>query len=249
MLDAFSVSSLLIPLIFLAALLFSSVGHGGASAYLAAMALVGIAPEEMRPAALVLNVFVASIAVVKFYRAEAFSWRLFLPLGLAAIPAAFIGGTLSLPSQIYKSMIGAMLLLAAWHVFSHAKRMDNEVLNKVSTPILLGVGASLGLLSGLTGIGGGVFLSPLLLFFKWEKTRVISGVAAAFILVNSVSGLAGVFLKSPVFSSHLPYWVLAAVVGGFIGAEYGSKRLANPTIRKILAFVLVLAGGKMLFGG
>ena len=106
MLDAFSASSLLIPLIFLAALLFSSVGHGGASAYLAAMALVGIAPEEMRPAAFVLNVFVASIAVVKFYRAEAFSWKLFLPLGLAAIPAAFIGGTLSLPSHIYKPMIG-----------------------------------------------------------------------------------------------------------------------------------------------
>ena len=111
------------------------------------------------------------------------------------------------------------------------------------------MGALLGLLSGLTGIGGGIFLSPLLLFFKWEKTKVISGVAAAFILVNSISGLAGVLLKSPVFSSHLPYWVMAAVVGGYIGAEFGSKRLANPSIRKLLAIILVLAGGKMLFGG
>lgn len=247
--DVFPTVALLIPLIFLAALLFSSVGHGGASAYLAVMALVGIVPAEMRPAALVLNVFVASIAVVKFYRAEAFSWRLFLPLGLAAIPAAFIGGTLSLPSHIYKPILGAVLLIAAWHLFSHAKRVDSEAIKKVGTTILLGVGGCLGLLSGLTGIGGGIFLSPLLLFFKWEKTKVISGVAAAFILVNSVAGLAGVFLKSPVFSSHLPYWVLAAVVGGYIGAEFGSKRLANPTIRKLLAIVLVLAGGKMLFGG
>lgn len=249
MTDFFSASVLLIPLIFLAALLFSSVGHGGASAYLAAMALVGIAPEEMRPAALVLNVFVASIAVFKFYRVQAFSWRLFLPLGLAAIPAAFIGGTITLPSQIYKPLIGVVLLLAAWHIFSHAKRLDNEILNKVSTPILVSVGALLGLLSGLTGIGGGIFLSPLLLFFKWEKTKVISGVAAAFIFVNSISGLAGLLLKSPIFSSHLPYWVLAAVAGGYIGAEFGSKRLANPTIRKLLAIVLVLAGGKMIFGG
>ncbi|NOT15371.1 MAG: sulfite exporter TauE/SafE family protein [Methylotenera sp.] len=239
----------LIPLIFFAALLFSSVGHGGASAYLAAMALVGMAPAQMRPAALVLNVFVASIAVYKFYRAGAFSWALFLPLGLAAIPTAFIGGVLSLPSHIYKPILGAVLLIAAWHLFSRAKRLDNEIINQVSKPILLGVGALLGLLSGLTGIGGGIFLSPLLLVFKWEKTKVISGVAAAFILVNSIAGLTGVLMKSTTLPSGLPYWVMAAVLGGYIGAEYGSKRLANPTIRSLLACILVLAGTKMLFSG
>jgi uncharacterized membrane protein YfcA len=238
---------ILIPLIFLAALLFSSVGHGGASGYLAAMALVGMAPEQMRPAALVLNIFVASIAVFKFYRAGAFSWALFLPLGIASIPAAFIGGTLSLPGHIYKPILGAVLLLAAWHIYSHAKRLDNDILKKVSAPVLLGVGASLGLLSGLTGIGGGVFLSPLLLFFKWGETKVISGVAAAFILVNSISGLIGILLKSPILPSALPYWVLAAVLGGLIGAEYGSRRLANPSIRMLLALVLLLAGSKMIF--
>jgi len=240
---------LLIGLIFLAALLFSSVGHGGASGYLAAMALVGVAPDGMRPAALVLNIFVASIAVFKFYRSGAFSWQLILPLGLASIPAAFIGGILSLPSHIYKPVIGLVLLLAAWHVFSHAKRFDNEVLNKVSPPVLLGVGTGLGLLSGLTGIGGGVFLSPLLLFFKWGKTKVISGVAAAFILVNSIAGLMGVLLKAPALPSGLPYWVLAAVLGGLIGAEYGSSKLANPSIRMLLALVLLLAGSKMVFSG
>jgi len=240
---------LLIPLIFLAAALFSSVGHGGASGYLAAMALLGIAPEQMRPAALVLNIFVATIAVFKFYRAGAFSWTLFLPLSISAIPAAFIGGTLSLPSHIYKPVIGAVLLIAAWHVFSHAKRLDNEILKKVSAPILVGVGASLGLLSGLTGIGGGVFLSPLLLFFKWGETKVISGVAAAFILVNSISGLIGVLLKSPMLPSALPYWVAAAILGGLIGAEYGSRHFSSPSIRMVLALVLLLAGSKMLLSG
>ncbi len=238
---------ILIPLIFLAALLFSSVGHGGASGYLAAMALVGVAPEQMRPAALVLNIFVASIAVFKFHRAGAFSWALFLPLGVASIPAAFIGGTLSLPSHIYKPIIGVVLLLAAWHIYRHAKRLDNDTLNKVSVLVLLGVGAGLGFLSGLTGIGGGVFLSPLLLFFKWGETKVISGVAAAFILVNSISGLIGILQKAPIISSVLPYWVLAAVLGGLIGAEYGSRRLANPSIRMLLALVLLLAGSKMIF--
>jgi uncharacterized membrane protein YfcA len=240
---------LLILLIFLAALLFSSVGHGGASGYLAAMALVGIAPDEMRPAALVLNIFVASIAVFKFYRVGAFSWQLFLPLGLAAIPAAFIGGTLSLPSHIYKPVIGVVLLFAAWHLFTHAKRLDNELLNKVSKLVLLVVGAGLGLLSGLTGIGGGIFLSPLLLFFKWGETKVISGVAAAFILVNSMAGLLGVLQKSPTLPSALYYWVVAAVLGGLIGAEYGSRRLANPSIRMLLALVLLLAGSKMVISG
>ena len=237
----------LIPLIFLVALLFSSVGHGGASGYLAAMALVGVTPEQMRPAALVLNIFVASIAVFKFYRAGAFSWTLFVPLGIASIPAAFIGGTLSLPSHIYKPIIGAVLLLAAWHIYGHAKSLDNDILKKVSAPVLLGVGTSLGLLSGLTGIGGGVFLSPLLLFFKWGETKVISGVAAAFILVNSISGLIGILIKSPILPRALPYWVLAAVLGGLIGAEYGSRRLANPIIRMLLALVLLLAGSKMIF--
>lgn len=242
-------SLLLIPLIFIAALLFSSVGHGGASGYLAAMALLGIAPEQMRPAALVLNIFVASIAVFKFYRADAFSWQLFLPLGLTAIPAAFIGGTLNLPSHIYKPVIGLVLLLAAWHLFKHAKRLDNEVIKKVSTPILLSIGVCLGFLSGLTGIGGGVFLSPLLLFFKWGKTKVISGVAAAFILVNSIAGLSGVLLKSPILPSALPYWVVVAILGGLIGAEYGSRQLSNPSIRKLLALVLLMAGSKMLISG
>lgn len=238
---------LLIPLIFFAALLYSSVGHGGASGYLAAMALVGVLPEAMRPAALILNVLVAAIAVFKFYRGGNFSWKLFIPLALAAMPMAFLGGLISLPSYIYKPVIGLVLLYAAWVVFRQAGQLYTVSANGLKTPILLGAGATLGLLSGLTGVGGGIFLSPLLLFFKWAETRTISGVSAAFVLVNSLAGLAGIFSKQPVIHVDLPYWMLVVVLGGYIGAEYGSKRLAVPVIRRALALVLLIAALKMLF--
>lgn len=237
---------LLIPLIFISALLYSSVGHGGASAYLASMALLGIAPETMRPAALVLNVAVASIALYKFYRVGAFSAQLFFPLAIAAMPMAFVGGLVTLPGHVYKPVIGLVLLYAAWVVFRRSSQAYHVNLKLPKTPVLLAVGGVLGLLSGLTGVGGGIFLSPLLLFFRWAEVRVISGVSAAFILVNSLSGLAGVMTKSPTLPATLPYWVLAAVIGGYIGAEYGSKHLATPAIRKALAAVLLIAGAKML---
>lgn len=239
----------LIPLIFLAAMLFSSVGHGGASAYLAAMALMNVAPASMRPAALVLNILVASIAIYKFYRADAFSWRLFLPLSIASVPAAFIGGLVTLPNHLYKPIVGLVLIFAAWHIFTQATKPYQVNQSAAKTPVLLGVGAVLGMLSGLTGIGGGVFLSPILLFYKWAETKVISGVAAAFILVNSIAGLIGVLIKQPVLPAALPYWAVAAILGGLIGAEYGSRRLANPSIRRLLALVLLLAGSKMVFSG
>jgi len=230
-------------------MLFSSVGHGGASAYLAAMALMNVAPASMRPAALVLNILVASIAIYKFYRADAFSWRLFVPLSIASVPAAFIGGLVSLPNHFYKPIVGLVLIFAAWHIFTQATKPYAVNQSAAKTSVLLGVGAILGLLSGLTGIGGGVFLSPILLFYKWAETKVISGVAAAFILMNSIAGLIGVLSKQPNLPAALPYWALAAVIGGLIGAEYGSRRLTNPSIRKLLALVLLLAGGKMMLAG
>ncbi len=237
---------LLIPLIFFAALLFSSVGHGGASAYLAAFALMAVEPTSMRPAALCLNVLVASIALYKFYKVGAFNWQLFWPIALTSIPAAFIGGQITLPNQTYKFLVGLCLIYAAWTIFSHANKIDDIEVKPVAKPILLALGAGLGFLSGLTGVGGGIFLSPILVFFGWAKIRVISGVAAAFILVNSISGLMGVLTKAPVLPAGLIYWAFAAIAGGLIGAEYGSKKLASLAIRKLLALVLVFAGSKML---
>ena len=236
------------PLIFLAALLFSSVGHGGASAYLAVFALASMAPAEMRPAALSLNVLVASIGLYKFYQVGAFNWSLFWLIALTSIPAAFIGGQITLANNSYKVLVGATLLYAAWTIFRNANQSDDVHVRPVAKPILLALGAALGFISGLTGVGGGIFLSPILLYFCWAKTKVISGVAAAFILVNSISGLLGFLSKSPSLPAGLIYWALAAVLGGLIGAQYGSRKLANPTIRKLLALVLVFAGSKMVLG-
>lgn len=240
---------LVAPLFFIAALLFASVGHGGASAYLAVMALLGLAPASMRPAALCLNVLVASIGLYKFSKVKAFNWSLFWPLAITSIPFAFLGGLTQLPAQFYKPLVGGVLIFAAFLVFSKASIQHNTNASAPQKPVLMGLGAGLGLLSGLTGVGGGIFLSPILLLFNWAETKVISGVAAAFILANSIAGLGGVLLKQPTLPAGLAVWAVAAVLGGWLGAEYGSKKLANPTIRKLLALVLLFAGAKMLWEG
>jgi uncharacterized protein len=239
-------SVILAVLIFITALLYSSVGHAGASGYLAAMALMGMSPAVMKPTALSLNILVAIIATFKFYRVGAFSWRLFLPLALTAVPCAYVGGLLTLPTHIYKPVIGIILLYAAWYSFRTAAKSSQYPVRPVSFPPLLFTGTVLGFLSGLTGVGGGIFLSPLLLFFRWAEIKTISGVAAAFILVNSIGGLIGVMSKATVLPDALPIWAFVVVIGGFIGAEYGSKRFGNPTIQKLLALVLVIAGVKMI---
>ncbi len=237
---------ILAALILVAALLYSSVGHAGASGYLAAMALMGISPAVMKPTALTLNILVAVIATAKYYRVGAFSWHLFWPFALASIPFAYLGGSLTLPSHIYKPLVGAVLIYAAWRSFRTAHQPAQSTNGRPHLSLLLLAGAGLGFLSGLTGVGGGIFLSPLLLFFRWAEVKVISGIAAAFILVNSIAGLLGVITSAPALPSALPYWAVAAVIGGYVGAEYGSKRLGNPTIQKLLAVVLVVAGAKMI---
>lgn len=237
---------ILAALIFVAALLYSSVGHAGASGYLAAMALMNISPAAMRPTALTLNILVAIIATTKYYRVGAFSWRLFWPFALASIPFAYLGGALTLPGHIYKPLVGTVLIYAAWRSFCTAHQPAQATGDRPHLSLLLPLGAGLGFLSGLTGVGGGIFLSPLLLFFNWAEVKVISGIAAAFILVNSVAGLLGVITSAPTLPSALPYWAVAAMAGGFIGAEYGSRRLGNPAIQKLLAVVLVIAGAKMI---
>jgi uncharacterized membrane protein YfcA len=207
---------------------------------------MGISPAIMKPSALALNIVVALIATFKFYRVGAFSWQLFLPLALTAIPCAYLGGLITLPTTLYKPLIGLVLLFAAGRVFYGVIKPNSQPLRTAPLPILLMLGLSLGFLSGLTGVGGGIFLSPILLLFRWAETKIISGVCAAFILVNSIAGFAGVMSKSPVLPDTLPLWAIAAVIGGFIGAEFGSKRLGNPAIQKLLAAVLVIAGAKML---
>jgi uncharacterized membrane protein YfcA len=235
-------------LIFALALLYSSVGHAGASGYLAAMALFGVAPAVMKPTALTLNIFVATIATVKFYRAGCISWRLLLPFVAASMPFAFVGGYLTLPGHWYKTIVGVILLIAAYRLFRVAHRAAEQTeVKRIPLWAALLAGAVIGLLSGLTGTGGGIFLSPLLLFMGWAETRQAAGLSAAFILVNSTSGLLGNVSSIGSLPSSIFVFAPAAIVGGLIGAEYGSKRVAGANLRRLLAVVLVIAGLKLIF--
>jgi uncharacterized protein len=225
---------------------YAAVGHGGASAYLAAMALAGVAPQEMRPIALLLNVLVSSLASYKFYRAGHFRWRLFWPFAVVSIPLAYLGGTITLPGQAYKMLVGVVLLYAAWQLWRSARAgAEMRTVREPPLHLAMAIGAAIGLLAGLTGVGGGIFLSPLLLMLGWAGTKQTSAVAAPFILVNSVAGLAAV-AKSAALPAYV--WVLApaVIIGGWLGAEYGSRRFANPVVRRVLAAVLALAGAKMV---
>jgi uncharacterized membrane protein YfcA len=240
---------LLASAMLVAAFVYACVGHGGASAYIAAMALAGIAPVEMRPIALTLNVLVSALATYKFWRAGHFRWRLFWPFAAVSIPFAYLGGAITLPGDLYKIVVGAVLIYAAWQLWRSGRA--GEEMKPVREPAIalaMAIGAAMGLLSGLTGVGGGIFLSPLLLMLGWAGTKQTSAVAAPFILVNSVAGLAAGFVAG---TAALPEstWALAAavLVGGWLGAEYGSRRFANPVVRRVLAVVLAVAGAKMVF--
>ena len=238
-------SVLIILSIFAVAVMYSSVGHGGASGYLAVMAFVGVMPEVTRPTALVLNLFVASIGLYQFWRAGYFSWRVFWPFALTSVPFAFIGGLIHLPTQIYKYFLGAVLMLAALRLAWKLKaRTDPKSPN---IWIALCVGTVIGLLSGLVGVGGGIFLTPVLLLANWSETKTAAGVSAAFILVNSISGLAGNYSQIGTLPQEVWFWIGAAVVGGLVGSTLGAKRFDSLTMRRVLAVVLLFAGVKLIF--
>lgn len=236
---------LLALLIFIAALLYSSVGHGGASGYLAAMALFGLAPEIMKPTALTLNLVVAGVGTIRFARAGHFSWRAFWPFALASIPLAYLGGRVRIPLATYKMILGCVLLFAAWRLAVKQSQHAQTPKNGVPLAPALAIGAGLGFLSGLVGVGGGIFLSPLLLFMGWADVRKTAGISVVFILVNSAAGLLGHWSSVRIIPNEIIWWAPAALAGGLIGAELGSRRLAPMTMRRMLAAVLVVAGVKM----
>jgi uncharacterized membrane protein YfcA len=231
--------------IFIVAVLYSSVGHGGASGYLAVMALLSVAPEVTRPTALVLNLFVASIGTYQFYRNGYFSWRVFLPFAATSIPLAFIGGMIQLPTNLYKMVLGIVLILAAVRL---AWKFSSAIEPKMpNIGIALAIGAVIGLLSGLVGVGGGIFLTPVLLLMNWAETKRAAGVSAMFILVNSISGLLGNYAQVSRLPPNVWFWIAAAVVGGIVGSTLGSKRFDSLTLRRVLALVLIFAGIKLVF--
>jgi len=248
--DPLTVAALL-ALIFIAAVLYSSVGHGGASGYLAAMALMGLAPAVMKPAALSMNVVVAGLVFVRLtkaghfdWKAGHFDWRLFLPFALGSIPQAAIGGVYTLTDHTYRILVGLALLVAAARLF--LEQRDTRPRSRPPVWLSIGVGAVLGLLSGLSGVGGGIYLSPLLLFLGWTAMRDNAAIAAAFIVVNSIAGLAGYAMAGHAWPAGIPGYLVAAFLGGLIGSELAVRRLAPVQLKKLLGIVLVIAGSKMI---
>lgn len=231
----------------LAAALYSAVGHGGASAYLAIMALFSMAPETMRPTALALNLIVAGLGTWRYWRAGQTNFRLLAIFVAAAIPAAFIGGGVTIPPEIYRPLVGVLLWIAAIRLFWQPTRLANQPLRPVSAWVAVPTGALLGLLAGLTGTGGGIFLSPLIILFRWEDARRTSGVAAGFILLNSIAGLAGNVASVRAIPAELPVLAVAVLSGGLVGTWLGAGRLPKPRLLQWLGLVLVIAGAKLLF--
>ena len=229
-----------------AAALYSSVGHGGASAYLAIMALFAVAPETMRPTALTLNLVVATFAAIRFAVNGQTNWRLLAAFSVAAVPAAFLGGGIDLAPAIYRPLVGVVILLAAVRLFWQPERLAERPIRPPSLALTLPAGAGLGLLAGLTGTGGGIFLSPLIILLGWENARKTSGVAAAFILLNSAAGLLGNLASVQRLPPELPILAGAVFAGAVLGSWLGASRLPRHRLLQALAVVLVIAGLKMV---
>ncbi|MGI8944342.1 MAG: sulfite exporter TauE/SafE family protein [Qipengyuania sp.] len=227
----------------LAATLYSSVGHGGASAYLAIMALAEVAPSTMRPTALALNLVVSAIALSNFWRAGHFDRRMFLTVAIPAIPLAFLGGMTQLPDELYRPIVGLLLLFAA---IQFAWEPDRPVRRPPHAFVLMAAGGALGMLAGLTGTGGGIFLSPLLLLTGWARPRTTAAVAAAFIFVNSLAGLAGNLSALGELPPGLAWLAAAVAAGGLIGSRLGAVIVSRGALMRLLAVVLVIAGSKLL---
>jgi uncharacterized protein len=233
-------------LLFLVAFLYASVGHGGASGYLALMALFSITPEVMKPTALLLNLFVSLTSFIQFYRGGHFKWKIFLPLAIASVPFAFIGGLITIDASIYKKLLGFLLLIPIIRFLFFPNIPVNE-LKKSNNILSLVIGGAIGFLSGLIGIGGGIILSPILLLLKWTDQKQTAAISALFIFVNSLSGLIGQLTKGIHFSPDMYAYVGIAFTGGLCGAYFGSLKFNQNILKYVLAIVLMLAAYKLLF--
>jgi hypothetical protein len=239
---------LLAVLFFLIAALYSAVGLGGGSGYLAVMGLAGVPPDIMRPVALSLNILVASISSWFYIRSGHFSARIFWPVVLASMPFAYLGGYLKLPGHIYRPLVGLLLIYSAVRLWRSTVPGRNLPAVRADLPLwmLIAAGAAIGFVSGLMGIGGGTFLGPLLLLAGWVDTRDALGITAAFVLANSISALAGRMTAVPVLPSTIWIWLAAAGIGGWLGARLGSRRLDPRLLRRLLALILLLGGLRLV---
>jgi len=231
----------------LGAALYSSVGHGGASAYLAAMAFFSVAPDTMKPTALALNLLVAGFGAWRYSWRGLCNWKLVLAFALTATPAAYLGGAIHLPPVYYDPLVGILLWLSAARLLWKPKWLAERPVQQPSMAITLPAGAVLGFLAGITGTGGGIFLSPLIILNAWEEPRRTSGVVSAFILLNSIAGLLGNFASVGHLPSALPVFLAATFGGALVGTWLGVERLPREWLLRFLGTVLLVAGGKLLF--
>ncbi len=237
-------------LFLLVAMLYSSVGHAGASGYLATMALLGFAPEQMRPTALALNLLVGGIGLYRFWRGGHVRWRNILPFVFASAPAAYFAAQMRVPKDAYAALLAIVLVVAAFGVFRSASYAEQDDIRSIdrNVPWSIGliVGAAIGTLSGLTGTGGAIFLTPLLLFARWMPTRDASGTSVAFVWINSLTALAGLMTTQQHIPSALPMWLVAVAVGALIGTQLGLRWLPVRGLRYALGVVLLVAAGKLM---
>ena len=233
---------LILPIV---SFLYSAVGHGGASGYLALMALFSIAPEVMKPTALLLNLFIAGIAFYYYYKEGHFNLKLFASFAIASIPMALIGGMIDVDATIYKKILGVLLIFAILkmlNVFGTESKQLKEV--KIWQGLL--VGGAIGFFSGLIGIGGGIILTPVILLLHWGKMKEAAAVSALFIWVNSAAALVGQISVGAIINFQSFILVGIAIIGGLLGGYLGSKKLNNQSLRYILAVVLITASIKLI---
>lgn len=228
------------------AFLYSSVGHGGASGYLALMAFFNFSPGEMRSSALLLNIFVSGIAFFQFYRSGNFRWNFFYPFAILAVPMAFAGAGINLETEVYKVVLGICLFFAAFRILGFFGKYTVEEKKQIQFMPALILGGLIGFISGIIGIGGGILLSPIMIFLRWANLKEAAAVSALFILVNSLSGFAGVINTDVTLSPQIYIWIIAALAGGLAGSYFGSKILNQPALRYLLSAVLIFAGFKLI---
>jgi uncharacterized protein len=233
-------------ILFFVAFLYAAVGHGGASGYLALMALYGVAPDEMKPTALMLNLFVSLTSFLQYYRGGYFLKKLFIPIAAASVPMAFIGGMITVEENIYKRVLGVLLLFPVIRFFFF-KNVEDKDLKPSNLTIAIVTGAVVGLLSGMIGIGGGIILSPILLLLQWTNQKQTAAISAAFIFVNSVAGLGGMLTQGISFTGNMVMYIMVAFAGGLLGAYFGAKKFNQNVLKYVLATVLLLASYKLLF--
>ena len=239
--------TMLLAAVFAVAFFYSSVGHGGATGYLAALALLGVAPGSARVAVLIANVFVAGIAWWQFGRSGHFHWRVLLSFVVVSMPCAWLGSRIHISARVYEIVLGGVLAAAGLILLFRSRwQTDDVALKTFLLPAALFIGALLGFLAGLTGIGGGVFLSPLLYVFRWVKPKTTGGIAAGFIVLNSVAGLIGTSWEKITHAGPLLWLTAPAVAGAVLGTHFGARRWSSVTFSRVLAGVLIFAGGKLL---